>query len=81
MRIPADAIAGTKHVIGIVPLNVDIEDAKDNTDSLLLRLPDQQQVSTPPASCAQHAYHDPKHHWGDTHSKFAWEAKSVITCT
>lgn len=47
VRIPADAIAGTKHVIGIVPLNVDSEDAKDNTDSLLLRLPDQEQVSPP----------------------------------
>ena len=50
VRIPADAIGGTKHVIGIVPLNVDTEDAKDNTDSLLLRLPDQVQVSTLPAS-------------------------------
>ena len=45
MKVPADAVAGTKHVIGVVPLGVDTTDAKDNADSLLLRFPDQQQVS------------------------------------
>lgn len=45
MKIPADAIAGTKHVVGVVPLNVDTDDAKDNTDSLLLRFSDDEQVS------------------------------------
>lgn len=45
MKVPADAMAGTKHVIGVVPLGVDTADAKDDADSLLLRFPDQQQVS------------------------------------
>ncbi len=38
-------MAGTKHVLGVVPLGVDTADAKDDADSLLLRFPDQQQVS------------------------------------
>lgn len=46
VKLPADAIAGTKHVVGVVPLNIDADDAKDNTDSLLLRFSDDQQVST-----------------------------------
>ena len=45
VKIPADAIAGTKHVVGVVPLNVDTDDAKDNTDSLLLMFSDEEQVS------------------------------------
>ena len=45
VKIPADTIAGTKHVIGIVPLSVDTDDAKDDTDSLLLRFSDHEQVS------------------------------------
>ncbi len=44
MKVPADAMASTKHVIGVVPLGVDTADAKDDADSLLLRFPDQQQV-------------------------------------
>ncbi len=44
MKLPADAMASTKHVIGVVPLGVDTADAKDDADSLLLRFPDQQQV-------------------------------------
>ena len=44
-RIPADAAAGTKHVIGIVPLSIDLHDAKDNTDTVLLRFSNQEQVS------------------------------------
>ena len=43
-KIPVDAVAGTKHVIGIVPLNLDLYDAKDNTDSILLRFSNQEQV-------------------------------------
>ena len=38
-------MAGTKHVIGVVPLGIDTADAKDDADSLLLRFPDQPQVS------------------------------------
>ena len=45
MKLPADAMASTKHVIGVVPLGVDTADAKDDADSLLLRFPDQQQVT------------------------------------
>jgi hypothetical protein len=45
VKVPADAMAGTKHVIGVVPLATDTADAKDDADSLLLRFPDQQQVS------------------------------------
>lgn len=55
MKIPADAIAGTKHVVGIVPLNVDTDDAKDNTDSLLLRFSDDQQVGRVTARAADHS--------------------------
>ena len=44
MKVPADAMASTKHVIGVVPLGVDTADAKDDADSLLLRFPYQQQV-------------------------------------
>jgi len=44
VKVPADAMAGTKYVIGVVPLATDTADAKDDADSLLLRFPDQQQV-------------------------------------
>ncbi len=44
VKVPIDAMAGTKHVVGVVPIGVDTNDAKDNSDSLLLRFPDQQQV-------------------------------------
>ena len=40
--LPVDAVAGTKHVIGIVFLNLD---AKDNTDTVVLGFPNQEQVS------------------------------------
>ena len=55
MKIPADAIAGTKHVVGVVPLNVDTNDAKDNTDSLLLRFSDDEQVSKVAGWAAGHS--------------------------
>ena len=42
--MPSDAMAGSKHVIGVIPLGVDSNEAKDNPDSLLLRCEDQQQV-------------------------------------
>lgn len=44
MRVPADAVAGSQHVIGILPNDVDVQDAKDNTDCLLLRLLDKNEV-------------------------------------
>lgn len=55
MKIPADAIAGTKHVVGVVPLNVDTDDAKDNTDSLLLRFFDDNQVSRVAGRAVDHS--------------------------
>ena len=48
MKVPADAMANTKHVVGVLPLGIDTVDAKDNPDSLLLRFPDQQQVTSSP---------------------------------
>lgn len=59
MKIPADAIAGTKHVVGVVPLNVDTDDAKDNADSLLLRFSDDEQVSRFTGCFAWHSQHQP----------------------
>ena len=55
VKIPADAIAGTKHVVGVVPLNVDTDDAKDNTDSLLLRFFDDNQVSRVAGRAVDHS--------------------------
>lgn len=45
-RIPADAAAGwlAQNVIGIIPNDVDVHEAKDNSDSLLLRLSDKTEV-------------------------------------
>ena len=54
VKIPADAIAGTKHVLGVVPLNIDTDDAKDNADSLLLRFPDDEQVRRAAGCAAGH---------------------------
>ena len=48
VKVPADAMAHTKHVIGVLPLGIDTADAKDNPDSVLLRFPDQQQVTSSP---------------------------------
>ena len=44
VRVPGDAMSGTKHVLGIIPLGVESHDAKDNPDSVLLRFSDHQQV-------------------------------------
>lgn len=45
VRVPADAVAGSQHVIGILPNDVDVHDAKENADSLLLRLRDKSEVT------------------------------------
>ena len=45
VRVPADAAAGSQHVIGILPNDVDVHDAKENADSLLLRLLDKSEVT------------------------------------
>ena len=44
MRVPGDAMSGTKHVLGVIPLGVETHDAKDHPDSVLLRFSDHQQV-------------------------------------
>lgn len=56
VKIPADAVSGTKHVLGIIPLNVDMHDAKDNTDSLLLRFSDQEQVNRTARAVARRGF-------------------------
>ena len=45
-RVPADAVAGAQHVIGILPNDVDVHDAKDSSDSLLLRLSNKTEVGS-----------------------------------
>ena len=45
VRVPADAVAGSQHVIGVLPYEVDVHDAKENADSLLLRLLDKSEVT------------------------------------
>lgn len=45
MRVPADAVAGSQHVIGILPNDADVYEAKENADCLLLRLLDKKEVN------------------------------------
>ena len=51
VRVPSDAMAGTKNVLGVIPVGVETHDAKDNPDSLLLRFTDHQQVTCLSNSC------------------------------